>query len=227
LVWGRPFEEEELQALAQEYVAAMRTVQAHGPYCLGGMCDGVHIAQQMILELESQGEEVVLFAIFDTWVLENSQIRSLWTLDYYRQRLRNLPDLSLKEKLAVVRNVLRRWLRRNDSGGNGWDARYWPDEDFQPPTFQAPVLLFKRPRQPFYYIHDPQMGWGMRSTGGIEICEIDCGHLELLRPPFVQVVGKRLARRLQEISDRAKQSTLGFTFAQDRAGFDPELGATA
>src|SRR6202008_2843793 len=65
-VWGRPYEKEELRALAREYVAAMRMVQPQGPYCMGGMCDGVLIAQEMILELELQGEEVALFVIFDT-----------------------------------------------------------------------------------------------------------------------------------------------------------------
>ncbi len=29
---------------------------------------------------------------------------------------------------------------------------YWPVDDFQAPRFRAPVLLFKRPRQPYYYI---------------------------------------------------------------------------
>ena len=71
-----------------EYVAAIRTVQPHGPYCLGGLCDGTHIAEQIVLSLEAQGEDVGFFAIFDTWVMQHSQRRWLWKVDYYRQRLR-------------------------------------------------------------------------------------------------------------------------------------------
>jgi thioesterase domain-containing protein len=200
LVTGRPFEKEELRSLAREYVAAMRTVQPRGPFCLGGMCDGVQIAQQMILELESQGEKVALFAILDTWVLENSQIRPLWAIDYYRSRLRVFADLTLKEQFAVVKRVLRRIVKRNRASGNGgWGKAYWPDEDFEPPRFQAPIVLFKRPRQPFFYVRDPKMGWGARSMGGVEICEIECGHYEMLRPPHVQLVGQTLSQRLVEM----------------------------
>ena len=41
-----------------------------------------------MLSLEAQGEEVGLFAIFDTWVLQHSQRRWLWKIHYYGQRLR-------------------------------------------------------------------------------------------------------------------------------------------
>jgi hypothetical protein len=108
--WGHPFRREEMQALAKEYVAAMRSVQPHGPYCLGAMCLGVLIAQDMVLQLESEGEEVALLAIFDTWVLENSQIRSLWAIDYYYQRFRRLCTLSMNEQWTTVRRTVGRWI---------------------------------------------------------------------------------------------------------------------
>jgi thioesterase domain-containing protein len=214
LIWGRPFEKEELRALAREYVTAMLTAQPKGPYCLGGMCDGVLIAQQMILELESRGNEVSLFAIFDTWVLENSQIRPLWAVEYYLQRMRTSIDLPLKEQLATLGRVLRRLAGRNGPNESGWGKAYWPGEDFQPPRFRAPVLLFKRPRQPYFYVRDPLMGWGARSMGGTDICEIECEHYEMLRPPHVGVVGQTLARRLQEINQRASHAW-GFLGAED------------
>jgi thioesterase domain-containing protein/acyl carrier protein len=207
LVWDRPFEREELRGLAREYVAAMRTAQPHGPFCLGGMCNGVLIAQQMILELEAQGEEVALFAIFDTWVLENSAIRPLWAVDYYFERLRAFPKLPWGEQLASVKRVLRGVIGlEKRAAGNGWGKAYWPGKTFQPPHFQAPVMLFKRPRQPFFYVGDPLMGWGARSNGRVDICEIDCDHFAVLRPPHVQVVGQRLAQRLQALGQRVTQS---------------------
>jgi len=68
---SRPYSEQEMLELCREYIAAIRSVQSHGPYCLGGLCDGTHIAEQIVLSLEAQGEEVGLFAIFDTWVLQH------------------------------------------------------------------------------------------------------------------------------------------------------------
>jgi thioesterase domain-containing protein len=182
IVLGRPRTAEEMQALCNRYISAMRSAQPRGPYCLGAMCGGVWIAQQMILQLESEDEEVALFTIFDTWVVENSQIRSLWALDYYLQRLRNMRALPFHQQLATVRRVFGRITAlSNANRKRGWGDAFWPGKDFQPPQFQAPVLLFKRPRQPYFYIRDPQMGWGTRSNGGVETCEIHCGHVEMFR----------------------------------------------
>jgi thioesterase domain-containing protein/acyl carrier protein len=203
VIGDRPFQKEELSDLAHEYIVAMRSVQPRGPYCLGGMCEGVLIGQQMILELEARGEEVELFTIFDTWVLENTQIRPLWAINYYRERLQGLWSSSMREQLAILWKTVRRWFSQSPpANGSGWKETYWPSEGFAAPRFKAPVLLFKRPRQPFYYIRDPQMGWGARSTGGVEICEINCGHTEVLREPYVRIIGQILATRLQGAKDR-------------------------
>jgi thioesterase domain-containing protein/acyl carrier protein len=213
-VWGRPFSMQELRAIALEYVEAMRSVQPRGPYCLGGMCEGVLIAQQIIVELESQGESVGLFAVFDTWVLENSQIRLLWAIDYYLNRFRVFRRQSRPEQLAMVYRSLRRFLRPNQAnGGSGWEQVYWPADNFQAPRFRAPVLLFKRPRQPYYYIRDRKMGWGARSEGGVEICEINFQHAEVLRQPHVPIIGERLASRLQRIREGERRLQSDLTLA--------------
>ena len=38
--------------MASEYVAAMRTVQPEGPSCLGSLCNGAHVVERVVLELE-------------------------------------------------------------------------------------------------------------------------------------------------------------------------------
>lgn len=217
MIWDRPMEKEELRTFARQYVEAIRNLQPHGPYCLGGMCDGVHIGQHIIMELESQAEEVALFAIFDTWVWENSQIRPLWMLAYYLQRFRSLPNLSIRQLLDLAGRVLGRSLKQSGWERSAWQKLYWPGANFQAPRFQAPVVLFKRPRQPYFYTRDPQMGWGARSGGGVEICEIDCGHYEILRQPHVQVIAQQLSKKLHEISSRAERSSLHFTVAEQQA----------
>src|SRR5437667_905239 len=55
IVVDRPFTKEDLRLLSQEYIAAMRAVQPEGPYCLGGMCEGVQIAERLVCDLEAQG----------------------------------------------------------------------------------------------------------------------------------------------------------------------------
>ena len=90
-----------------------------------------------------------------------------------------------------------------------WTSAYWPKESFQPPRFRAPVLLFKRLRQPYYYVRGREMGWGTRSEGGVEICEIHCQHIEVLRLPYVQIIGQKLASRLQRIKRPPNAIELG------------------
>ncbi len=211
---SRPHTSEELKALTREYVAAIRSVLPHGPYCLGGLCDGTHIAEQVVLQLESEGEEVALFAIFDTWVMQHSQNRWLWKIDYYRQRLQTMKKMSLAEQLASYLRVAENKIlaaRGQKPARTDWQQRYWP-ENFTPPRFRAPVVLFKRPKQQFYYINDPEMGWGKRSESGVEIHEIDFHHLEILREPHVRQFGETLSRWMERLSlpSRTPVASSGF-----------------
>jgi len=198
VVRGRPLNPVEIRALAKNYIDGMKAAQPTGPYCLGAMCGGVVIGQEMILQLEAQGEEIAFFAIFDTWVLENSQIRFLWAIDYYLERFRSFRASTLAEKYETVRRFFSLSDALNDSDSlTGWKDVYWPGDNFKEPRFRAPVLLFKRPRQPYFYVRDPFLGWASRSKGGVTICEIDSDHWEMLREPFVQTVGSTLQKYLQ------------------------------
>jgi thioesterase domain-containing protein/acyl carrier protein len=206
IVGKRPYTEQEMNSMADEYATAVRTVQPHGPYCLGGLCDGTHIAERVVLKLEEQGEEVALFAIFDTWVLQHSQRLWLWRLYYFGQRLHELRGQGFAGQLRAYSragaNLLRR-LVQNNSPGTDWQQTYWPP-DFAAPHFRAPIILFKRPKQPFYYINDPQMGWGKRTDGRVEICEVDFHHGEILREPHVRLLGEKLAACIEHVSSSRK-----------------------
>ncbi len=200
----RPYSDQEMRALTNEYIAAMRTVQPSGPYCLGGECDGTHIAEQIVLSLEAQGEAVGLFAIFDTWILQHSQRRWLWKFHYYADRLREMKGLKLTERLIhyvhLAGNKVQ-ILAGKKSARTDWQQAYWP-QNFIAPQFRAPVFLFKRPKQPFYYVNDPQMGWGTRTQSGVEIHEVEFSHLEILREPHVRIFGEKLAEGIVRLSQR-------------------------
>jgi thioesterase domain-containing protein len=200
VILDRPLSKAELEQLGNDYLHAMRSIQPHGPYCLASMCGSVEVAQEMIRRLESEGEEVALFVILDTWVMENSLIKPLWALDYYIQRFRWWRSRPIDEQFATLHRTLARWLAPgNKVDGRGWQRAFWPEENFQPPIFRAPVLLFKRPRQPYYRLRDPEMGWGARTLGGVEICEIECRHFEMLRDPHVRLISQKLKKRLHMI----------------------------
>ena len=197
----RPYTAAEFEKLALDSIQAMRSVQPQGPYYIGGMCGGARIAFDMARLLEDQGQEVRLLAIFDTWVVENSQRRSLWYFHYYYQRLQKFRLLPASQKremfLSAVRKKARKLSGRVENEKSAWQQSYWPGKDFQPPKYHGRITLFKIPRQPFYYVRDPFMGWGNRTTGGVDIEFIRSEHLKLLRQPYVQELGQKLSQCLQ------------------------------
>src|SRR5258705_12489308 len=82
-----------------------------------------------------------------------------------------------------------------------WQQTYWPG-DFSPLQFPAPLVLFKRPKQQFYYINDLEMGWGHRSESLVEVHEINFHHREILREPHVRLFGAELAECISRVSRR-------------------------
>ena len=132
----------------------MRAVQREGPYYVVAMCGGCQIAEQMILQLESQGHKVALFGVFDTWVLEHAHRRWGWYLFNYHLRWRWLKSVDFRARLKWVKKALENRIRiwtGKAKPSRPWVEAYWPT-DFTPPRFHAPVVLFKRPKQPYYYI---------------------------------------------------------------------------
>jgi len=207
----RPLTMAELRGLAEQYMAGMRAIQGNGPYYLIAMCGGCQIAEQMILQLEAQGQDVKVFVILDTWVMEFVHRRWGWRLLGYQQRLDCLRRATTRERLnwvaRALTNRLRTWAGKIKPS-QPWTEAYWP-QDFKPPRFRAPIVLFKRPKQPYYYVDDPTMGWGARSEGGVEIHEINAVHHEFLREPHAEVISRVLMTRLPSAPSSANEWAKG------------------
>ncbi|OLP20469.1 hypothetical protein BST81_00190 [Leptolyngbya sp. 'hensonii'] len=58
---------ERLEEIAADYVREIRTIQPHGPYYLSGLSNGGNIALEMAQQLQAQGEQVALLALFDSY----------------------------------------------------------------------------------------------------------------------------------------------------------------
>ncbi|MGD3108655.1 amino acid adenylation domain-containing protein [Streptomyces sp. YGL11-2] len=62
-----------VEELADSYLAALRTVQPHGPYTLGGWSFGGFVAFEMARRLRASGEEVAHPLLLDTTALSQGQ----------------------------------------------------------------------------------------------------------------------------------------------------------
>jgi thioesterase domain-containing protein len=211
---GRPlleFSQSVVEELANEYVRAMREVQPHGPYLLGGMCRGAHIAFEMALQLKAQGESVSLLAILDTWVMENTY-SYLFYIDYYLARTRWLLKLSAREKLDFVKSKISRSVdnfavrlrlrERHRATLPPVTAVYWPDASFVPRTFDGRIIVFRVSNQPMTRIRSHSLGWEERSATGVDVELVPGDHSTLLREPSVQVIASRLNEILAETEAR-------------------------
>ncbi len=217
---GRPYTPREYEEVAGEYVRAMRAVQPEGPYHLGGTCEGARIAFEMTRILEAQGQKVSLLAVIDTWVIENTQNRTLWNLYYYSDRVQRWWRNPWRAKTAiarrVVRNRMQRWLGPDSAASHSeWMSAYWPGDDFVPAKVQSEITVFKIPKQPFYYHADPFLGWGPRTTSAVETHVIPDGkHLLLLREPYV----RNLAAAMSQALERVHSKNGGSPHAENPAG---------
>ena len=100
----------------------------------------------------------------------------------------------------AVKNRLRRVFLHETEPFSPWTKAVWPGKEFHPKQFRAPVILFKRPRQPYFKVKDREMGWGARSLSGVRVCIVNiAAHKEMLREPAVQVIAEQLRDALHRI----------------------------
>ena len=207
---GRSYSPAEFEALAVDYIKAMKTIQPHGPYYLGGMCEGARIAFDMARLLQAEKEEVAFLAIFDTWVLENSQNRFLWKIDYYSTRFRQFRRLSFQRKIRYLagwfhRRAQTKATRNAQLGGIPWPEAFWPGKDFVPKKFDGQITVFKNPKQAYFYVRDPLMGWGTRTTIGVEVHDVNTKHGFFMREPYVQDLAAKLSECLHSLRGQTSE----------------------
>ena len=211
---GKPYTAEEYEAVASEYVRAMRSVQPSGPYYICGACEGARIAFEMTRLLEASGEKVALLGIIDTWVLENTQNRTLWKIFYYYDQMRRLWRRPWQSRMDVVRKATRNRLHwwtgvRSAPRKTEWTEAYWPGADFVPPMILGRITVFKIPKQPFYYHPDPLLGWASRTKSGVDTELVPHGkHTLLLREPYVRELAAAFASALMKLRPEPGQAAV-------------------
>src|SRR5262249_52484956 len=81
--------------MARDYIAELRTVQATGPYLLGGFSGGGITAYEMARQLMAAGETIALLVLLDTPLPRNPTLGSLdrWRLHLHGFRQRGASHL--------------------------------------------------------------------------------------------------------------------------------------
>jgi thioesterase domain-containing protein len=183
----------QVEAMAEQYVAAIRQVQPEGPYQLAGWSFGGTLALEMAQQLQKGGESVALLAIIDTrlystrfarfWhgsrVLLTSMLPHLWP---YISDYLNLQPAEPGGETKLTKFKTSEFKRLIQV----FQANVQADSRYRPQKYRGQVTLFKTAHQ------DSTWGWGDIAADGVALHQIPGHHMNLLRPPQVQVLAEKL-----------------------------------
>jgi glutathione S-transferase len=214
---GRPYKSEEFVTWARAYLTAMRAAQPEGPLFFIGLCEGVQIGYEVVRLSEARGEPVGLFGSIDTWPEENTRSPFLYRVYMVERDTRRFLELPREEQVEKVTRKLDRVLDRAfgrrrrppaaEAPARGsprkaapassarvvWEQRAFPKEAFTPRPVSSRITVFRADRQPYWRLRDRYLGWGNRTTGGVELYPIDGNHHVVLREPFVRPLARQIA----------------------------------
>jgi amino acid adenylation domain-containing protein len=214
----------QVEAMAEHYLAAIRQVQPEGPYQLAGWSFGGKVALEMAQQLQKAGESVALLAIIDTrlystsfatfWhgsrVFLTSMLPHLWSYisDYLElQSALSRPKRAGQQPSSFF-GKLRAHFQTAEPGGQTklpkftisefkcllqvFQANVRADSHYRPQRYPGQVTLFKTADQ------DSTWGWGDIAANGVELHQIPGNHMNVLRPPQVQLLAQKLSACLAQ-----------------------------
>ncbi len=210
-----------IEQMAARYLDAMRHVQPHGPYHLGGYSYGGTVAFEMAQQLRAQGQAVALLAMFDTPAPNAEYWRVKFNAEFFKGFARNLPAwwndyarLAAREQWGrVVRQTRSRWNTPRGENGKSAnvDLRHYVDNiqavppervdlmraelaafaHYHPKFYDGRVTVFRAPRHPLWCSYDDALGWRSLARE-VEVRLIAGAHRNLLEEPHVQVLAQEL-----------------------------------
>ena len=175
-----------IEDMATSYLEEIRTVQARGPYYLGGFSFGGVVAYEMARQLLAKGEEVGLVVLLDTYASNPKPVKFTDLLsDPSQVKLGQLPtELRKKLRRTILAwrlpEVLKKVMRTN--------AHAVEQYRLEPYSGKA-VLL--RAGDSWRVSEDPYGKWS-QLVGTLETFEIGGAHMDILREPQVGVLAERL-----------------------------------
>ena len=195
-----------VETMAATYIAALRQVQAAGPYRLLGYSLGGLLALEMARQLADRGEVLDLLAVLDTLALPiesrtrdfaeilfdlsgehpSLSVESLRTLEpeaqfaYFVEKANTekfLPGLDLE----TVRRYARAGKVHNQAR-HSYVLRPYPGR----------IVLFRATSGHVLHCPDPSLGWSRLAVGGLEVQDVPGSHDLMIQSPHVQILAVKL-----------------------------------
>lgn len=214
----------EIEAMAGDYIDAMRRAQPAGPYLIGGWSMGGLVAFEMSRQLQARGETVALLALLDPaapildgrpaddhdelTLLVNFALHVGLSVNQTGLAPSHLANLAREDQLAyMVRQARAADLVPPDvslaqirSLFEVYKANVRAAGRYRPSTSAVSLVLFhaaERGRG----VADVAAEWSRLATGNVETYEVPGDHFTLLRKPHVSVVAERLRESIASVSN--------------------------
>ena len=204
----------DVAAMAAVYVDAIRTVQPHGPYHLGGHSMGGKVALEMARHLEASGERVARLTVVDVpgWAEEAFEIpgdaSALTHIvgqieDHYGCRL-DVTDLAELDEAAQYERVMTRMAEqqlvapgtsRDELRGllRVYKANMQAVLRYRPASVRADITAVVSTELAARAPGDASVGWQALTSGRVTVHVVPGTHLSILKAPVVAQVADVLA----------------------------------
>jgi len=215
---GRQAPRTSVMEMAADYIKEIRTVQPEGPYFVGGYSFGGLLAFEIARQLQTQGQDIALLALFDTAApgyaqpkSDSDQTASLTSLGKVFFHLNKLLKLKIQDqvtyiwqrieyhltvgKLRIFYRTYLRYIRRSLLDLHLLDvarANNQARESYLPQVYSGSLTLFRASKKDVGFDDDPQLGWGILAAGGTEIHEVPSSHTDMMTEPQVQLLAEKL-----------------------------------
>jgi thioesterase domain-containing protein len=213
-----------IEAMSAQYVEAIRSVDANGPYRLAGYSGGGLIAFEMAQQLTQAGSEVALLAMIDTLcptaMRRNiSYLRKLWLSRHWslkyalewpmRRREGRLAQANFAQALGAVApgeplppELVDFHLYRNFIAAQ---------ERYQPQPYDGNMVLFKAAQADMEYLNAGRtLGWEAHVSGGIRLVEVAGSHLSMMSEPGVSQLIDGLREELAALDEGLESKLPGW-----------------
>jgi amino acid adenylation domain-containing protein len=222
--------------MASNYIKEMQIIQPHGPYYLGGFSLGGPLALEIAQQLQAQGEEIKLLAIFDTNApdiaplnVDPTNTKSETIIGRSISHLQTFLGLGLQERVNYLRDRIQwhltvgkvsifyrsylRYIKRSlpdlrilDVAKANSKARR---HYYATQVYSGKITLFLAFHSPSELEAQPLLGWDQIAAAGVDIYDIpNAIHITLMEEPNVRVLGEKLTLSLQQ-TQASTSSKLG------------------
>jgi amino acid adenylation domain-containing protein len=193
-----------IEAMASHYIAEMRTVQPHGPYCLGGFSFGGLVAYEIAQQLRAAGEEVGLLVLFDTYP---GDVKA-GTASFLKVLLKPSRKHWFHDLPRALEKKIRRTWRGWHVPKSLWDvhnANRAAAAKYVLQPYPGKVTLVRATEKPLEGSFDPHALW-KDLAGNLVVHEIASDHYDILLEPQVGKLSDRIKGWIGEAKSECEQA---------------------